>query len=335
MKRPAVRLIDVADAAQTSIKTASRVINGDVRVAAETRLRVENAVKDLGYQVDLLARSLRRGVDDAVGVVVQKIGDPFFAAAIEEIERVAYDRGIQVIVASTHGDETRERDLVVGLRQRRVAGMIITPNATDFSFLASSSTPVVFFDRVPRNLDADVVLVGDREGGRMAVRHLLKHGHARVAVVADSIHIDTSRNRYYGYLDALDEVGIAIDDLLIRTDCADIKDAEEATHVLLDLPDPPTAIFSCRAETSFGVVKVMHRRFRTDIALVSFDDFEMADTISPAITVLDHSARVLGRLAIEKLFSRMDGDTSPKVHTIPKLQIIERGSGEIFLQGAS
>ena len=126
-----VRLRDVALAAGTSTKTASRVINGDARVATDTRQRVQEAVDQLGYQVDLMARSLRKGVDDTVGIVVPTIGDPFFAKAIEEIEQMALPRGINLLVASNSRDPKSERKVVDGLLARRVSGLIITPFSTD------------------------------------------------------------------------------------------------------------------------------------------------------------------------------------------------------------
>jgi LacI family transcriptional regulator len=333
MTKKLVRLSDVALAAETSAKTASRVINGDPRVSAETRQRVEEAVVRLGYRVDLLARSLRRGVDDTIGVIVESIADPFFAAVISEIELAALRRGLNVIVASNRRLPNREVAIVDSLQQRRVAGLIITPHTAELSYLASTPTPVVFVDRHPRNFPADVVVFDDRGGARTAVRHLLRHGHQRVAFVSDDLEIETSRNRHAGYVDALQEAGIAVDPAIIATDCADGTMARVRTSQFLDLDEPPTAIFSARSETSLGVVKVLHDRGRTDIAMVSFGDFALADVLSPAITVLEHSPELLGRLAAERLFVRLDGDHSDPVNTVIPLRLVPRGSGEIVAVG--
>jgi LacI family transcriptional regulator len=156
-----VRLRDVAQAAGTSTKTASRVINGFDGVAPDTRRRVQEAVDALGYKVDLMARSLRRGVDDTVGIVVPTIGDPFFAKAIEEVEQMVLPLGINLLVASNSRDPHRERKVVDGLLARRVAGLIVTPYSADYSFLKTVSTPVVFMDRGPEGVDTGVVLVDD------------------------------------------------------------------------------------------------------------------------------------------------------------------------------
>ncbi|MEV1286627.1 LacI family DNA-binding transcriptional regulator [Micromonospora sp. NPDC049679] len=329
MTKKVVRLSDVAVAAGTSAKTASRVINGDPRVAAETRQRVEEAVVRLGYRVDLLARSLRRGVDDTIGVIVESIADPFFAAVISEIELAALRRGLNVIVASNRRLPNREVTIVDTLQQRRVAGLIITPHAADLSYLADTPTPVVFVDRHPRNYPADVVVFDDRGGARTAVRHLIRHGHGRIAFISDDLDIETSRNRHAGYLDALTEAGIPVAPELIATACIDATVARARTLDFLDLDDPPTAIFSARSETSLGVVKVLHDRGRTDIAMVSFGDFALADVLSPAITVLEQPPELLGRLAVERLFMRLDGIGSEPVSTVIPLRLVPRGSGEI------
>jgi LacI family transcriptional regulator len=173
----------------------------------------------------------------------------------------------------------------------------------------------------------------DRGGARTALRHLLRHGHRRVAFVSDDLEIETSRNRHAGYVDALQEAGIPVVAGLVATDCADAAMARARTSEFLDLDEPPTAIFSARSETSLGVVKVLHDRKRTDIAVVSFGDFALADVLSPAITVLEHSPELLGRLAVERLFIRLDGDHSGPVSTVIPLRLVPRGSGEIVPVG--
>lgn len=330
MSRRAIRLADVALAAGTSTKTASRVINGDLRVADTTRKRVQEQVKILGYRVDVMARTLRRGVDDTVGVIVPTIGDPFFATMLEEIERIALDREISLLVASNSRDHVSERRVVEGLLARRVAGLIITPFATDYSFLASISTPTVFLDRHPLGLDVGAVLVDDRAEARKAVQHLVAHGHKRIALVVDDLTIETSRLRHDGYRTAMSDADLETSHELIMDGCTDAAIAEMKTRELLSLNQPPTAIFSARSETSLGVVRALHQSNRTDIALVSFGDFAMADILNPAVTVLDHNPRILARVAMERVLSLMDGSEleNQTDEKIP-LHLISRGSGEL------
>lgn len=329
MTRRAVRLSDVAKAAGTSTKTASRVINGDPRVSPETRARVQAEVERLGYRVDLLARTLRRGVDNTIGVVVPTIGDPFFASMLEEIERVAIEREVSVLVASNSREADAERRVIDGLLARKVAGMVIAPYAADYGFLATIPTPVVFIDRHPHGIAAGVVRVDDFAEAQRAVQHLASFGHRRIALVVDDLDIETSRLRREGYVAAVTELGLELDPALELIGCVDAAQSERRTRELLGSPTPPTAMFSARSETTLGVVRALHLAGRTDVALISFGDFMNADILSPAISVLDHNPRVIARMAIDRLMSRLDGqEHAADEDVVVPLHLIPRGSGE-------
>ncbi|HVQ91569.1 MAG TPA: LacI family DNA-binding transcriptional regulator [Mycobacteriales bacterium] len=329
MTRPTVRLRDVAAAAGTSTKTASRVVNGDPRVSADTRARVETAVRELGYSPDPLARSLRLGTDDVIGVVIDSIADPFFASVTGEIERVALDRGLTVSVASTLRHPERERKIIESVTRRRVAGLIVAPVAADHAYLASAPFPVLFVDRRAGNLDADAVVVDDRGAARTAVAHLIAHGHRRIAFVGDHLTVATGQDRLAGYQDALAEAGIPRTPEYVLPVCPEIADAARTTGQLLDLAEPPTAIFSANTRCSLGVVPVLHSRRRTDLAMVGFGDFFMADALEPGVTVIDHPPELIGRVAAAHLFTRLDGNPGPRVTISPPLHLIPRGSGEL------
>ena len=324
-----VRLKDVAEMAKTSVKTASRVINGDEGVAPGTQKRVEDAVLTLGYRVNLIARSLRKGIDEVIGIVVPSIGDPFFASAIDVIEEVALVRGFQLTIASNHNEPAQERQIISQLEQRRVSGMIITPNKADYSFLANSSIPVVFFDREPRNYSDDVVLVDDVSGAKSAIEHLISFGHKRIVFLSDDLDIPTSGLRYQGYVEALAKHKIPVDPALVLSNGTNAKAAEKIVRELLvDNPDI-TAIFGSRSVVSIGAIRALHDISRTDVAFVSFGDFDMSDVLNPKVTIIDHSPRDLGRLAINRLMSKIDGQVNPAERIYSELTLIPRGSGEI------
>lgn len=330
MTRRTVRLSDIAQATGTSAKTVSRVVNGDHRVSAETRARVQAEVDRMGYQVDLMARSLRKGVDDTVGVVVPTIGDPFFATMVEEIEGIALEQNLEVFIARGSRTPGIEQRVVERMLARRVAGLIIAPYATDFRFLANFGTPVVFLDRHANGFNADVVLVDDFAESKKVIKHLANHGHSRIALIVDDLAVETSRKRREGYHAAHIELGLPIEASLEFGGCFNAQVAEGRTREILALPEVPTAIFSTRAETSLGVVRALHLENRTDIAMVSFGDFVAADILSPAITVIDHNPRILARFAMERLVVLMSGDHAHAPgETIVPLNLIKRGSGEM------
>jgi LacI family transcriptional regulator len=324
-----VRLSDVAAAAGTSIKTASRVLNGDPRVSGATRARVERAIAELGYRPDPLARSLRTGTDETIGVVVDSIADPFFASVTGEIEKVAFARGLTVTVASTGRSTERERLLLDGMIRRKVAGMIVAPASRHHGYLRGASRPLVFIDRGPIELDVDAVLVDDYQGARTAVGNLIAHGHRRIAYLGDLPNLETADQRLAGYRAEFAAAGVAVDERLVAADCTEIADATRRTGELLALPDPPTAIFSSNTRCSMGVAPALHALGRTDVALVAFGDFFMAASLQPAVTVIDHPPELIGQLAAERLFHRMTGSNEPPRRIEAPLRLILRGSGEL------
>ncbi|HWC83341.1 MAG TPA: LacI family DNA-binding transcriptional regulator [Pseudonocardiaceae bacterium] len=324
-----VRLADVAAAAGTSTKTASRVLNGDTRVAEETRTRVEAAIAELDYRPDPLARSLRKGTDETIGVVVDSIADPFFATVTGEIEKAAFARGMTVTVASTGRSADRERLLLDGMTRRRVAGVIVVPASTDHEYLRGVSCSLVFVDREAVGLDVDSVLVDDYLGARMAVRHLIEQGHRRIALLSDAPVLQTTARRLAGYRAELAEAGISVPEELVQANCPDIPDAAARTAELLRMAEPPTAIFSSNIRCSMGVAPVLHSLSRTDVALVCFGDFFMADALQPAVTVIDHRPEVIGQLAADRLFHRLSGASEPATRIEAPLHLVRRGSGEL------
>ena len=325
----ASRLLDVANAAGVSLRTASRVLNDDPRVAPVTRQRVREAMLDLRFEPDAMARSLRAGTDTAIGFVVESISDPFFAGVIDAVEHQMSRHGLPVLVTSTRRDSGRERDVIGRMVQRRVAGLLLSPTGDDHSWLDPRRVPIVLVDRPAPGLSADLVEIDDHRAAFDAVAHLIAHGHQRIAYVGDTPAIPTSAARLRGYRDALARHRIAADEHLVTCDCATSQAAAQAVSALIGGSRPPTAILSATTRASLGVVPTLHAAGRTDIALVSFGDFPMADALRPAVTVVDHPGHEVGRVAAARLLARLDQPGLPAERIQVPAMLIERGSGEL------
>lgn len=329
---PATRLIDVAGAAGVSLRTASRVLNDDHRVAAETRSRVLDAMRSLNFQPDAVARTLRAGTDVSIGFVVESIADPFFSAVIDSVETVMARHGRPVLVASTHRDDLREQEVVRRMLHRRVAGLLLAPTGGDHSWLTPDRAPLVLIDRAAPGVHADLVDIDDRRAADDAVTHLIDHGHRRIAYVGDTSAIPTSSARLQGYLDAHARHGLPVTDDLLRPDCPGSPEAAAAMNELLHHAGGApafTAVFSATTRASLGIVPVLHARSRTDVAFIGIGDFAMADALTPAITVVDHSGARIGVAAANRLIERLADPGRPVDHIRLPSAIIERGSGEI------
>jgi LacI family transcriptional regulator len=323
------RLLDVANAAGVSLRTASRVLNEDPRVAAETRQRVKGAMLELRFQPDEMARSLRAGTDTAVGFVVESISDPFFAEVIDAVELEMSRHGRSVLVTSTRRDHDRERDVIGRMMQRRICGLLLCPTGDDHSWLDTGRVPVVLVDRPAPGLSADLVEIDDHRAAFDATAHLISHGHQRIAYIGDTPAIPTSAARLRGYRDALAHHQIEADDRLVNCAAATSRAAAQAVSAMVSGTHPPTAILSAATRASLGVVPTLHSAGRTDIALISFGDFPMADALRPAVTVVDHPGHEIGRAAAVRLLGRLDQPALPIERIQVPARIIERGSGEL------
>lgn len=328
------RLKDVAELAKVSIKTASRVLNNNENVAPATREAVLAAMRELKYTPDPAARSLRAGHDNSVGVIVDSIGDIFFSGLVAAVEDVLGKAGFQTLIASTNREVSREIEIAEGFALRRCAGLIVAPTSTDsLKDARLRETPVVFVDRFGELAGSQSILTDDFNLAKDATAHLIDHGHSRIAIIADIPVIETTRDRLAGYRAALTAAGISPDDSLIKSNCVHARDVLPALEQLLALPEPPTAILSTSSRLSLGVVPALHQFGRTDIAFISYGDFEMASSLSPAVTVVDHSSDRIGRQAAELLLDRMlpehQLETEKDIIYTPA-HLIQRGSGELL-----
>jgi LacI family transcriptional regulator len=326
---------EVAALAKVSIKTVSRVVNGESGVSPRLARQVMAASERLNYRHNLTASSLRRsdGRSATIGVVLEDVANPFSSALNRSIEDVAVERGVLVLVGSSDEDEDRERKLVSAFASRRVDGLIIQPSGHDHSYLVTerqAGTAIVFVDRPPAFFDADTVLTDNAAGVRRGVRHLIEQGHRRIGYLGDLHKIATAAERHRGYLEELQDQGIEADQSLVRLDLRGIEMAEAAVIELLGMPRPPTALLTGQNLLTIGAFRALRRlELHQRVALIGFDDILLADLLQPGITVIAQDPAAIGRTAAQMLFRRLDGDRSPSEHSVVVTRIISRGSGEI------
>lgn len=334
-RRPTMR--EVAALAGVSIKTVSRVVNGEPGVSGVLVERVEQAALQLDYRPNLAASNLRRneGKTATVGLMLEDVANPFSSAVHRAIGDAAGKRGIAVLATSLDEDPERERDVARAMILRRVDGLVVVPTGPDQSYLRSemlAGIAMVFIDRPPRFLDADAVLATNRVGARDAVAHLIAGGHRRIAFLGDLRKITTASDRYKGYVDGMQEAGLAIDEGLVRADLHSRVASETAVHDLLQLPPDaaPTALFTSQNLVTISAIRVLRQRdLQHLVALVGFDDVELADMLDPGISVIAQDPYRMGIEAAELLFARLDGDRSPSKRRLISTRLIARGSGEI------
>jgi len=329
---------DVAGEAGVSFKTVSRVVNDEGGVSPELTERVQQAIELLGYYPDDRARRLRGGKQSTatIGLIHADVANPFFAQVQRGVEHVATAESCLILSGSSGHDPQRQQDLVRAFAGRRVDGLIVVPvGDTSAEHTPSPAleaeiqrgTPIVFVDRDP-GLAADVVVSDNFGGAQLATQHLLAAGHRRIAFLGSRGHVYSAAERSRGFRESMRNAA-----LTPAAEVLDLRSSSEAEQAVIDMlqsAEPPTAVFAAQNYLSIGTVRALHgTRRQHDVALVGFDDFEMADVVEPHITVVPQDGLTLGRIAGELLFERLRGERRDPVRRIVPLKLVTRGSGEI------
>ncbi|HEY6571620.1 MAG TPA: LacI family DNA-binding transcriptional regulator [Candidatus Limnocylindrales bacterium] len=323
----------MARVAGVSQKTVSRVATGDPGVSEATRATVESAIASLGYRRNDAARQLRPGQRTMlVGLAIGDIGNPWFSELASAVEKALNRSGYLVIIGSTADDPQREVRIVSQLCERRVDGLLVVPTAGDHRYLETernAGTSIVFLDRPAVDLESDCVLPRHRAASRDAVRHLVTHGHRRIAFVGASERLGyAATERLAGYREALRAARIAFDAELVQLGSPDAEAGGTAMRALLRLPRPPTAVFAANNRASIGVLGELGPDLG-GLAIVGFDDFELARRLPIPLTVVANDPAEMGHRAVDRLLRRMAGDEGPARRVFVPTRLHVRGSGEI------
>ena len=337
--RPGVRptMNDVAADAGVSLKTVSRVVNDVSTVDPALVEKVVASIGKLGFRRNGVAASLRSGGETLmIGLITADLSNVFYTTLSSAVASVARSRGYQVIMASSEENPDIERSVALDLCQRRVSGLIVVPTSADHSYLKREvdlGIPIVFVDRPGPGLEADAIVVDNRGGARLAIERLVGAGHRRIGLLMDSLEIYTMRERLGGAMDALAAARIIADPALTSEDVHSPDDAITAMSRMLDLPQPPTAVFCGNNRGTIGAVEELWGR-RANVEVVGFDDFEMSRLLPQAVTIVDYDTSALGTLAAEQLFARIDGASSAPAEQLLPTHLVTRGASWPHLDGA-
>jgi LacI family transcriptional regulator len=300
------RMQDVADAAGVSIKTVSRALTGGV-VRESTRQRILLEAERVGFQRNDIAAGLRRSGQAmrTIGVMLGDLANPFFPPLLRGIHEVAAAHNYLVLSADAQGDAALERRSIESFLAHRVAGLIVAPTGTDFSYLAAQTrfgSAVVFVDSDPLGSGADSVVTTNTSSTRAGVEHLLALGHRRIGYLGHPAAGHGVPKRWDGYAAALGAAGIPIDPSIVRRGLRTEAEGAAATTELLGMDDPPTALFSDNNRLTIGVLQ-SEAFARQPVAVVGFDAFELAAQFG--ITVIDSDPFAVGQAGAELLFERL------------------------------
>ncbi len=298
---------DVANAAGVSTATVSRVLANNAPIKPETRERVLNAIAQLNYRPNLIARSLRVQKSARIGLVVSDIRNPFFTAIGRAVEDAAYEQGYSVLMCNTDENPEKEELYLNLLRDENVAGVIFSPTQ-QFNIAAHTyegRMPFVIIDRSVNENEADMVLLDNISAACELTNHLIKNGYRKLAGLFGDAST-TGQDRHRGFIKALQEHQLS--PFGVNFVSPRIKQGYDATLALLAQPDRPDAIFTSNSLLTAGSFQAMRDNkipVPNEVALVGFDETTWGAMVDPPITVMAQPTEEIGRTAIELLFQRI------------------------------
>lgn len=334
-----VTIKDVARRAGVSITTVSHVINETRYVSEDLTMRVQQAMKELNYRPNSLARSLRSGKSKTIGLVIPDISNLFFAEISRKIEDKGFDNDYSVILCNTDDDAGKESAYIDVLIEKQVDGIIFISAGSEgknLNAVTETNLPIVLADRDIKNIDADIVLVNNEDGGYQATKHLISLGFKRIACITGPSMVTPSALRLDGYLKALQESDYEKDRELIRNGDFRYSSGEKAMRELLDLPEPPDAVFVFNDMMALGAMRAINNAGKSipaDIAIVGFDNIPISQSIYPSLTTVAQPIKEMADLLVKILLDRIaeiEGvgrvDSSEYKRIVLDVQLLQRES---------
>jgi len=320
-------ITDVAEVAGVGASTVSRYVRHASSISPQMRKRIEHAIAKLGYEPNILARSLRVGHTRVLGVLVPHVTNIFYAAAVRAIENEAHEQGFTVLLLTHHEDKSSQEAQLSVLKQFQCDGIILIPAAETIAERIRElvgSTPLVALDRaLGKNWDS--ITLHNYAAAKEATQHLLWHGHRRVVAVTAPFQLDTLDRRLKGYKDAVHNADLFSEIITMRTSD---QLRSELVESFSRRRAPATAVLSLSYSITVGVLHALRACGFSlrEKAIVAIDDLEFATLIDPPLTAVAQPAKRLGHLAVRRLFERMKDEAGPVSHSKVGGQLILRNS---------
>ena len=317
MKNAPITITDIAKALNFSTSTVSRALRNSYQISEETKRIVQQYAKENNYHPNLVAQSLKSNKSKSIGVMLSSIPNNFYAEVINGIESIAYSKGYHIIITQSHESEEREARNVEHLTWRSVDGLLIslsseTTDTNNLQKLHEKGVPIVFFDRVSACINTHRVTADNASGAYYLTKHLLEEGYQRVAQITSPKELSITAERNAGYEKALTENNVAVDDRYIKY-CAHggmhLNEIEEAVNELLDMSQPPDAIFTASDRITIGCFAILHKKkiaIPGQVALAGFCNFSSPELFNPSLTTIRQPAFEMGKAAAELLIQLIE-----------------------------
>ena len=313
----AITLKDIAKALNLSTSTVSRALRNSYEINPETKKLVVEYAETMKYRPNPIALSLKGSRSKSIGIIVPEIANNFFSQLINGVEAVASTHGYHVLIFQSRESYQREVSNAQHLVSRKADGMLVslsshTEDVQHFEELIEKGLPIVFFDRVPKTIDAYKIIADNFQGSYQATEHLLQMGCRRIAHVTSPSWLSITKERLAGYQKALEDYGIPFREAYVRY-CEHggmvADEIEGGVRELIEMPEPPDAFFTASDRITTGCMSFLIRkklRIPEDVAIVGFTNIAVADLLNPPLTSVTQPAFEMGKLATELLIDRIE-----------------------------
>lgn len=324
-------IYDVANKANVSIATVSKVLNNTGRISEKTKNKVLEIMKELEYQPSSVATALTGKKTFTIGVLVPDIANPFFAEVARALENNARETGYSIILCSTDYQLEREHDYLELLIKKQVDGIIIATEPRDFKMLKSlndRNVPCVLFSIDHLALDSHVVTTDDVRGGYLAGRYLYEKGHRQIAIITEPQRA-SGRLRLQGFKQALIDEGVNLENVLVVEAKSKIEEAKKAAQQLLDLENRPTAVFATTdliAAVFINEARKAGAAVPQEISIIGFDNTIHAEISDPGLTTIAQPIADLASYTIEQLLQSIEKPGMPSHRIMLAPTLVERES---------
>lgn len=313
-------IIDIANELKISPSTVSRALNDHPFINKNTKALVNKVAKRIGYVPNPIARGLRSNKTSTIGVIVPEIKHDFFSSAISGIEEVAYSSGYTIILSQSNENYEREVMNTQMLANHRVAGIIVsisqnTVNGKHFKEIQERGIPLVFFDRVCKDVNANKVIIDDRKSAFNAVNYLIQKGYKNIAHLAGFQELDICKKRLKGYVDALEKNNMQVNKNLICIGGLHEQDGYSSMDKLFSNDTKVDAVFAINDPVAIGAfqrIKEVGLKIPKDIAVVGFSNNGISNLVEPKLTTVNQPALEMGKKAAEILIALMDNSSKVK-----------------------
>ncbi|MEA3431991.1 MAG: LacI family DNA-binding transcriptional regulator [candidate division WOR-3 bacterium] len=304
---------EVAEKAGVSVTTVSRVINEYPRVRQDTRERVDKVIKELEYVPNVMARGLTLGKTRTIGLILPEIADGFFSQVIKGADEAAVKNNFHLLVSTFHSHRSDEELSFRLMSERRVDGLILMDPTLSDDFLTEfqwNSFPIIVLCKKIKYINCNYIVIDDFQGAYQAVIHLIKHGYKRIAIIGGPSDNYDASQRLAGYTSALKDYNIKLNPGYIVDGNFRWEGGESAMHILLDLANPPDAVFAANDPMAIGAMEAVKKRkliVPKDIAIVGFDDIELSRLVTPPLTTVHLPMYELGTTAVKSVIRILEG----------------------------